>query len=222
MNNTVNNNISHSSLDFIEQLFPNACFLTVQEHNSATLFLPSQDLIPVLSVLKDHSMTQYKTLADITAVDWLGRANNTKFESNKLSNISLDLRISRVLSLDSRFCLVYNLLSTRFNSRLLVKTFIGINDFISSVTPLYNSGNWWEREVWDMFGIFFSGHPDLRRLLTDYGFRGFPLRKDFPLSGYTENRYDENSKRVVIDSVGLSQEFRYFDLGSPWESGYNN
>ena len=110
----------------------------------------------------------------------------------------------------------YELLSIKFNSRLRVKTSINEVGSVESATKIFNSANWWEREVWDMFGIFFSNHPDLRRILTDYGFEGYPLRKDFPLSGYVEVRYDDTVKRVVCEPLELAQEFRSFNFESPW------
>jgi NADH:ubiquinone oxidoreductase subunit C len=201
----------------IEQILPNWVIATNYDKDTGCIFVPKNYLNRTLEVLKNHTLFQFKVLADVTAVDWLGK-HNDKLEVNNLESFNSDLRVSRLLGISSRFCLTYNLLSVRYGVRLLIKTFINLNEGIESSTNLYNSANWWERETWDMFGINFFGHPDLRRLLTDYGFRGFPLRKDFPLSGYTETRYDENLKRVVIDQVNLSQEFRYFDLSSPWES----
>ena len=135
--------------------------------------------------------SQYKVLMDVTAIDYPTR--NLRFE------------------------VVYNLLSIEYNSRIRIKTCIDEITPVSSSTPLFSSAGWWEREVWDMFGIFFTGHPDLRRILTDYGFQGHPMRKDFPLTGYTEVRYDDSEKRVITESLELSQEFRYFDFSSPWD-----
>jgi NADH/F420H2 dehydrogenase subunit C len=115
-----------------------------------------------------------------------------------------------------RFEVSYELLSLKFNNRLRVKTSINEVGSLESITKVYSSANWWEREIWDMFGIFFSNHPDLRRILTDYGFEGYPLRKDFPLSGYVEVRYDDTVKRVVCEPLELAQEFRSFNFESPW------
>jgi len=120
-------------------------------------------------------------------------------------------------SQDPRFQVVYNLLSIQYNSRVRVKTRSSETLPIESVTSIYCSAGWWEREVWDLFGIFFYNHPDLRRILSDYGFQGHPLRKDFPLTGYVEVRYDDSEKRVITEPVEIDQEFRYFDFGSPWE-----
>jgi len=118
---------------------------------------------------------------------------------------------------EARFDVVYHFLSMYQNHRIRVKIAVGEDDMVPSIHLIHRSANWFEREVFDMFGILFSGHPDLRRLLTDYGFRGHPLRKDFPTTGYTEVRYDEVQKRVVYEPVSLVQEYRQFDFMSPWE-----
>jgi NADH dehydrogenase (ubiquinone) Fe-S protein 3 len=145
--------------------------------------------------LKNHTNTQFKMLIDITAVDYPSR--------------------------QSRFEVVYHLLSLQYNTRLRVKVPVSENMAIDSVTFLFPTANWFERETWDMFGVCFLNHPDLRRLLTDYGFEGHPLRKDFPLSGYVEFRYDDSKKRVVSEPIELSQDFRFFDFSSPWELMHN-
>lgn len=150
-----------------------------------------QSIVPFLEYLKNHTNAQYKVLVDVTAVDYPSR--------------------------ELRFEVVYNLLSIQYNSRIRVKTVVDEITPISSATTVFSSAAWWEREIWDMFGIFFSNHPDLRRILTDYGFQGHPLRKDFPLTGFKEVRYDDSEKRVVIEPLELTQEFRYFDFASPWE-----
>jgi NADH/F420H2 dehydrogenase subunit C len=141
--------------------------------------------------LKNYVNTQFKVLIDLTAVDYPSRA--------------------------LRFEIVYNLLSVSYNARIRIKTCVDEITPVTSITELYSSAGWWEREVWDMFGIFFSNHPDLRRILTDYGFQGHPLRKDFPLTGFVEVRYDDSEKRVINEPVEITQEFRYFDFSSPWE-----
>ena len=120
-------------------------------------------------------------------------------------------------SRDKRFDVVYHFLSMRRNHRLRVKVRVRESDMVPSITSVHPSAGWFEREVFDLFGLLFSGHPDLRRILTDYGFRGHPLRKDFPTTGYTEVRYDEALKRVVYEPVTLQQEYRQFDFMSPWE-----
>jgi NADH-quinone oxidoreductase subunit C len=141
--------------------------------------------------LQTDEAMRFSTLVDITAVDYPGRAD--------------------------RFEVVYHFLSMYRNHRIRLKLMAGEDDIVPSITGIHPSANWFEREVFDMFGILFSGHPDLRRLLTDYGFRGHPLRKDFPTTGYTEVRYDETLKRVVYEPVSLVQEYRQFDFMSPWE-----
>lgn len=161
-------------------------------YQEATIYTTSEHLLPLCYFLRDHVNTQFKCLVDITAVDFPERK--------------------------ARFEVVYHLLSPRWNNRIRIKVPVDELTSVPSIVPVYNAANWFEREVWDMFGVYFSGHPDLRRLLTDYGFTGFPLRKDFPLTGYTEVRYDYVKKRVVSEPLELSQEFRYFDFSSPWDS----
>ncbi len=143
-----------------------------------------------MMVCRDHTGLQFKILTDLTAVDYPERAQ--------------------------RFEVVYNRLSVRYGVRLLVKVRVDELQAVPSRTSRYKSANWMERERWDMFGVGVEGHPDLRRILTDYGFEGHPMRKDFPLTGYTEVRYDEAAKRVVSEPVELSQEFRAFEYGNPW------
>ena len=148
-------------------------------------------VVRVLSILRDDSNCLFKQLVDICGVDYPER--------------------------EQRFEVVYNLLSLRHNQRVRVKLDVDELTLVPSVTPVFSSAGWYEREVWDMFGVLFADHPDLRRLLTDYGFEGHPLRKDFPLTGYVEVRYDEVQKRVVYEPVKLTQDFRSFDFLSPWE-----
>ena len=164
---------------------------SVYNKNEIAFFVSPEYVKLFLFYLKNHVNTQFRMLIDVTAVDYPSRV--------------------------SRFQVVYNLLSISYNARLKVKTCVDEVTLLSSVTSLYSSAGWWEREVWDMFGIFFSDHPDLRRILTDYGFHGHPLRKDFPLSGFVEVRYDDSEKRVITEPVEITQEFRYFDFTSPWE-----
>ncbi|KAJ3515840.1 hypothetical protein NMY22_g14344 [Coprinellus aureogranulatus] len=118
---------------------------------------------------------------------------------------------------EKRFEIVYHLLSVKYAGRIRVKTYAGEADAVPSAVPVFRGADWYEREAWDLFGIFFENHPDLRRILTDYGFEGHPLRKDFPLTGYTEVRYDEERKRVVYEPLQLTQAFRNFESLSPWE-----
>ncbi len=155
------------------------------------LVVRRDDILSALKFLRDDSNCLFEVLVDVTAVDFPDRAE--------------------------RFEVVYNLLSPTHNQRIRVKLACDEQATVESAVPLFNSAGWFEREVWDMFGIFFSGHPDLRRMLTDYGFEGHPLRKDFPLTGYVEVRYDDEQKRVVYEPVKLTQDFRHFDFMSPWE-----
>ena len=149
------------------------------------------NIVAFVDWLKTDATCKFNSLVDITAVDYPERAK--------------------------RFDVVYHFLSMYENHRIRVRVATREEDVVPSITPVHPSANWFEREVFDMFGILFSGHPDLRRLLTDYGFRGHPLRKDFPTTGYTEVRYDEEQKRVVYEPVKLVQEYRQFDFMSPWE-----
>ena len=150
-----------------------------------------ENLIEVLTNLRDDDDLAFTQLTDLTAVDYPNRPY--------------------------RFEMVYQLLSITQNQRLRLLVAVDEGAVVPSVISIFNAANWAEREVWDMFGIFFSGHPDLRRLLTDYGFEGHPLRKDFPLTGYVEVRYDDTKRRVVYEPVHLVQEYRDFDFLSPWE-----
>ena len=145
----------------------------------------------LVEFLKGDATCRFSTLVDITAVDYPGRAK--------------------------RFDVVYHFLSMYQNHRIRLRVAARERDMVPSITDVHPSANWFEREVFDLFGILFSGHPDLRRILTDYGFCGHPLRKDFPTTGYTEVRYDETAKRVVYEPVKLVQEYRQFDFMSPWE-----
>ena len=158
-----------------------------------TITTKAKDLLKLFSKIKDHNDLNFKMLLDITAVDYPSRSK--------------------------RFEVVYNLLSLNKLYRLRVKIFLNDTDPVPSLTDIYHSAGWYEREVWDMYGITFSGNSDLRRLLTDYGFDGHPLRKDFPLTGFVELRYDENKKKVAYSKVKLTQDYRNFDFLSPWEGG---
>ena len=156
-----------------------------------TIYISPNSLIPVMTFLRDHSNAEFKSLVDISGVDYPGR--------------------------EARFELVYHLLSIRYSARLRVKTYASEVQGVPSLAGIFASANWFEREIWDMYGVRFEGHPDLRRILTDYGFKGHPFRKDFPLTGYVEVRYDEEQKRVVVEPIQMTQEYRRFDLGSPWQ-----
>jgi NADH-quinone oxidoreductase subunit C len=157
-----------------------------------TLEVSLAGLVRLMDFLKTDSACRFSTLVDITAVDYPERPQ--------------------------RFDVVYHLLSMYQNQRLRLKVAVDEGQMVPSITGVHLSANWFEREVFDMFGIAFAGHPDLRRLLTDYGFSGHPLRKDFPTTGFTEVRYDEAQKRVIYEPVRLVQEYRQFDFLSPWES----
>jgi len=168
----------------------------VSHGNELEVLIAPEGVIPVITFLRDHSNAQFKCLMDVTAVDWPDRPY--------------------------RFEIVYNFLSIQFNQRIRVKTYADEVTPIDSITPLFDSANWAEREVWDMFGVFFTNHPDLRRILTDYGFEGHPFRKDFPLAGFYELRYCNEVKRVIQEPVEFAQEFRKFDFQSPWEQFPNH
>jgi NADH-quinone oxidoreductase subunit C len=156
-----------------------------------TVIVEPQHVVPVLAFLKDDPACEFRVLIDICGVDYPNRAR--------------------------RFDVVYHLLSLTKNCRVRVKAETAELSPIASAVSLFPAANWFEREAFDMFGILFTGHPDMRRLLTDYGFSGYPMRKDFPLTGYVEVRYDDEQKRVVYEPVRLVQEFRDFDFLSPWE-----
>jgi NADH/F420H2 dehydrogenase subunit C len=182
------NNLSLESGKYLSRILPVDCVQVL--NNEVICTVQPQHILFVLTFLRDHANCQYKVLTAITGTDYPERID--------------------------RFEVSYELLSLKFNNRLRVKTSINEVGSLESITKVYSSANWWEREVWDMFGIFFSNHPDLRRILTDYGFEGYPLRKDFPLSGYVEVRYDDTVKRVVCEPLELAQEFRSFNFESPW------
>ena len=161
------------------------------KHNQIYLETDKDDLVDVCLFLKTNKDTKFRQLIDITVVDYPER--------------------------NQRFDLVYLFLSHEFNQRLVLKYSISENELIPSLTSIFPSSNWMEREVFDMYGVSFKDHPDLRRILTDYGFEGHPLRKDFPLTGHTEVRYSEKDKKVINETVKLEQNYRNFDYESPWE-----
>lgn len=156
-----------------------------------TLFLEASDIIDVLAFLKSDAQCQFYCFIDITGADYPER--------------------------EKRFEVIYHLLSPRQNQRIRLKLSTDEDTPVPSVVDVFPAANWYEREIYDLYGVLFTGHPDLRRLLTDYGFEGHPLRKDFPLTGFVEVRYDDEAKRVVYEPVKLRQEFRDFDFLSPWE-----
>ena len=159
--------------------------------NQLFIDIKVEDLKSIIIFLKTNSKCRFKQLIDITAVDYIEK--------------------------EPRFKIVYLLLSHENNLRIVINTEIEEGKEVPSITKIFTSSNWMEREVFDMYGISFKDHPDLRRILTDYGFEGYPLRKDFPLSGHTEVRYSEDKKKVVSEPVNLEQDYRDFDFQSPWE-----
>ncbi|MGO4853241.1 NADH-quinone oxidoreductase subunit C [Phaeovulum sp. W22_SRMD_FR3] len=175
----------------IEMKRPDAVLATEVAFGELTVTITPTAIVEFAEFLRTDATCRFSSLVDITAIDWPQRP--------------------------ARFDVVYHFLSMYQNQRIRVKAAIREEDFMPSITSVHPSADWFEREVFDMFGILFSGHPDLRRILTDYGFRGFPLRKDFPTTGYVEVRYDDVQKRVVYEPVQLVQEYRQFDFMSPWE-----
>ena len=163
--------------------------------NEFQIIVPSKKIFDVLTKLHSNSYFAFDQLIDITAIDYPEKPK--------------------------RFEVVYLLLSTITNQRLTVKIYVNEGELVQSCVSIFKSANWSEREIWDMFGIFFSGHPDLRGLLTDYGFEGHPLRKDFPLTGRVQVKYDTDQNKVIYEPVNLVQEYRDFDFLSPWERPNN-
>ena len=178
-------------VEHLSATFSAAVTSSTLQHRELSIRVEREALTDVLRFLRDDPKCRFGVLCDICGVDYPDRP--------------------------LRFEVVYNLLSLGLNQRIRVKVDTDDTAAVPSATGLFSSAGWWEREAWDMFGIVFSDNPDLRRILTDYGFEGHPLRKDFPLTGYTEVRYDEQQKRVVYEPVRLQQEFRRFDFLSPWE-----
>ena len=164
---------------------------SIIKHNQIYLSIDSNDIIDVILFMKTNENTKFRQLIDITAVDFPEK--------------------------EQRFKIVYLLLSHEFNTRVLIEFDISEGEKVESLTKIFPSANWMEREVFDMYGIDFKDHPDLRRILTDYGFEGYPLRKDFPITGHNEVRYSEESKKVIYEPVKLEQNYRNFDYESPWE-----
>lgn len=192
---TVNPSEAESNVAVFTSLITNEMSDHIYSVSSAfdeiTVLTSSDHIVPLLRFLRDDTRAQFVSIIDICGVDYPGD--------------------------DQRFELVYHLLSPKYNQRIRIKLRTDEETPVPSVTAVYPGADWFEREAYDMYGILFTGHPDLRRLLTDYGFDGHPLRKDFPLTGYVEVRYDEEAKRVVYEPVELRQEFRDFDYESPWE-----
>ena len=160
-------------------------------NNEIVVFINKEDFIKAIHFIKDHPTTNFDVLIDISAVDYPER--------------------------NQRFEIVYHFLSIPQNLRIKIKLMINETESATSISNIYSAANWYEREIWDLFGISFKEHPDLRRILTDYDFEGFPLRKDFPMTGFVQVRYDEEKKKVIQEKVKLDQEYRQFDNLSPWE-----
>ena len=191
MNSLINSNIKKFDClfaQFISKVIPS---VELQKSDVLSLICKPNRILQTMIILKNSTNFQFKCLTDIAGIDFIRN--------------------------DSRLAVSYNLLSVRFNQRIRVITFLDELEVIPSITSIFKCSNWLEREVWDLYGIYFRSHPDLRRILTDYGFEGHPLRKDFPLSGYVECRYDESQKRVVSESLELAQDFRVFNFESPWK-----
>jgi NADH-quinone oxidoreductase subunit C len=175
----------------ISDRLPNSVTSTSTTYGELTLDVGRDKIVEVLTLLRDDPACKFEVLIDICGVDYPERRE--------------------------RFDVVYHLLSLRLNQRVRVKITTDETTPVASVNDVFPAANWYEREAYDLYGIRFTGHPDLRRILTDYGFQGYPMRKDFPLTGYVEVRYDDEKKRVVYEPVKLTQEFREFDFESPWE-----
>ncbi len=177
--------------EYIAAALPGLVDGTIVDRDELTITVGADAIIRVLTFLRDDSNCLFKQCIDLCGADYPERP--------------------------LRFDIVYHLLSVYQNQRIRVKTSTDATTPVETATAVYSSAAWWEREAWDLYGIYFAGHPDLRRILTDYGFEGHPLRKDFPLTGFVETRYDDEQKRVVYEPVKLTQEFRSFDFMSPWE-----
>lgn len=177
--------------DYIEGARAAEVISVAVAHGELMVEARPEGLVRLMTFLRDDPQCLFASLIDICGVDWPERS--------------------------PRFDVVYNLLSIRLNQRIRIKVRTDEERPVPSITPVYSAADWFERETWDLYGVMFSDHPDLRRILTDYGFEGHPLRKDFPLTGYVELRYDDEQKRVVYEPVSLTQEFRRFDFMSPWE-----
>ena len=177
--------------DFLQSKFSDEITSTDISYDQLTVNINVSSLEEITSFLKLNSVCQFRTLIDITAVDYPEE--------------------------EYRFQLIYHYLSMHQNFRIRIKILVKDEDIVPSITSVFPAANWFEREVFDMYGILFGSHPDMRRLLTDYGFKGHPLRKDFPTTGYLEVRYDQEKKKVVYEPVKLNQEYRRFDFVSPWE-----
>ncbi len=178
--------------DYIKNNFAGATVAEPIAYDNLIIYVEAKEIVNFLKFLRDDKDLSFKTLLDVFGADLLGIRS-------------------------PRFEVIYNLLSYKLNNRLTVKVALNEGEKVATVCEVFSTANWFERETFDMYGIEFMNHPDLRRILTDYGFEGHPLRKDFPLTGYKEVRYDEQQKKVVYEPVKLMQEFRNFDFETPWE-----
>tara|TARA_B100000780_G_scaffold44609_1_gene27747 strand:- start:18338 stop:18892 length:555 start_codon:yes stop_codon:yes gene_type:complete len=181
-------NVNTKLFSLIKHNFPILAYQKIIDSH-IYIILP-EDLLFVLCFFKNHISLQYKILTSISGVD--------------------------IINSTYRFCVVYELLSVKYNKRVRLKIFIKDLEIIMSASKMFINANWWEREIWDLFGIFFMYNYDLRRILTDYGFEGYPMRKDFPLTGYVEVKYCDEKKLVVLEPVALAQQFRNFLLSTTW------
>lgn len=177
---------------YLKKCFPKGIQNIVVKNDRVTVYLEKEHLELFLRSVKTHSALRFAQLLDIWGVDYPAR--------------------------DKRFEVNYMLLSIKLNTRLIVKVSLNEDESVNSVTEIFSSAGWLEREVWDMYGVYFANNKDLRRILTDYGFEGYPLRKDFPLSGFVEVRYDDGEKRVLHEPIEMPQEFRLFNFANPWEN----
>ena len=191
INKSNNNRVLEQISSAISNVILKEDFSIQFKNGNFELFLNKPNILKVAKAIKDHEKLKFNQFIDLTSVDYPNKKN--------------------------RFQMVYVFLSVEFNCRLLIKFFINEKGSVDSLTSIFPASNWYEREVWDLFGITFNNHPDLRRLLTDYGFIGHPLRKDFPLSGNVEVKYDLKTKKVIYEPVKLTQTFRDFDFESPWK-----
>ena len=178
--------------NYIKENFSDVTLVEPIKFDNLIIYVSPENIVKFLKFLRDDKELSFKVLLDVFGADMLGVRN-------------------------PRFEVIYNLLSLKLNNRITVKVALNKDEEVPTVTTVFDSAGWFEREAFDMYGIIFTGHPDLRRILTDYGFEGHPMRKDFPLTGYKEVRYDETTKRVIYEPVKLMQEFRNFDFEMPWE-----
>lgn len=196
MNSRMKQNFQEQA-NYIKTHFEGVCIVEPIAFDNLIIYVEPNQIVKFLEFLRDDAELSFKTLLDVFGADMLGIRS-------------------------PRFEVIYNLLSYKLNNRITVKVALNDGEKVPTVSKVFNAANWFERETFDMYGIEFTNHPDLRRILTDYDFEGHPLRKDFPLTGYKEVRYDETQKKVVYEPVKLMQEFRNFDFEMPWEGPRNS